>query len=131
MPWTRTTRTVLLPVLLVGCLGVLALPADRATAFTARPASAPAAAAATVLLPAGTEVDPSAVNDKHAAGRTFVTAPPAGPPVIGPSAIAEVERVASAPVDTAAVEAEAVVALSGPAGATDGPTGIPVTVLAA
>ena len=56
VPSTRTTRTVLLPVLLVGCLGVLALPADRATTFAARPASAPAAAAATVLLPAGTEV---------------------------------------------------------------------------
>ena len=60
-----------------------------------------------------------------------MTAPPAGPPVIDPSAIAEVDGAASAPVDTAAVEAEAVVALSGSAGATDGPTGIPVTVLAA
>ena len=60
-----------------------------------------------------------------------MTAPPAGPPVIDPSAIAEVGGAASAPVDTAAVEAEAVVALSGSAGATDGPTGIPVTVLAA
>ena len=84
-----------------------------------------------MLLPAGTEVDPSAVIDERAPKRTFVTAPPAGPPVIGPSGTAEVDGAASAPVDTAAVEAEAVVALSGPAGATDGATGIPVTVLAA
>ncbi len=85
---TRTARAVILPVLLVGCLGALVLPAADAVPYAARPATSVPQAAAAMLLPPGTEVDPSAVVDERAPRRTFVTAPPA----IGPSGTAEVER---------------------------------------
>ena len=84
-----------------------------------------------MLLPPGTGVDsrrPSPTSVRR--GASFVATPAAGSADDGPSVTARGRR-AAAPVDTAAVEAQAAQALSGPAGVTDGATGIPVTVLAA
>ncbi|WP_331884617.1 hypothetical protein [Lapillicoccus sp.] len=133
VPTARATRTVVLPLLLVGCLGALALPVAVAVPY-APPAGSPAApAAAAVLLPPGTKVDqPVAELDDRAPTRTFVTmtASPTSAPTSTETAVAGTPADA-APVDEAAVEAQAQSALSGAPGVTDGATGIPVTVLAA
>jgi membrane-bound lytic murein transglycosylase B len=69
------------------------------------------------------------VADDRPPTRSFVTTPVAGPASTEPAVTPPAEG--AAPVDTAAVEAQAAQALSGPTGVTDGATGIPVTVLAA
>jgi membrane-bound lytic murein transglycosylase B len=131
VPTARAARTVVLPILLVGCLGALALPAAVAVPYATRAESPAAPAAAAVLLPAGTKVDlPVAELDDGAPRRTFVVTTPAA--TTAPTETAVVgPPVDAAPVDEAAVEAQAQSALSGAPGVTDGATGIPVTVLAA
>jgi membrane-bound lytic murein transglycosylase B len=133
LPSGRTTRTLVLPVLLVGCLGALALPAAIAIPYASHAGSppAPAAAAAMVLPPGVREEWPAAEVEERGPTRSFVTVTPtptqaAPEPTAGLGAAPD-----AAPVDVAAVEAQAQVALSGAPGATDGQTGIPVTVLAA
>ena len=131
MPTARATRTVVLPILLVGCLGALALPVAVAVPYATRAESPAAPAAAAVLLPPGTKVDlPAAELDDRAPTRTFVTMTPSATSAPTETAVAGTPADA-APVDEAAVEAQAQSALSGAPGVTDGATGIPVTVLAA
>jgi membrane-bound lytic murein transglycosylase B len=124
---TRTARTLILPILLVGCLGALVLPAADAVPYAVRPATSVPQAAAAMLLPPGLVVDSEAVADERPPTRSFIATPAAVS--TDPAVSAPVDG--AAPVDTAAVEAQAAQALSGPAGVTDGATGIPVTVLAA
>ncbi len=131
VPTARATRTVVLPILLVGCLGALALPVAVAVPYATRAESPAAPAAAAVLLPPGTKVDvPAAELDDRAPTRTFVTMTPSATSAPTETAVAGTPADA-APVDEAAVEAQAQSALAGAPGVTDGATGIPVTVLAA
>ena len=131
IPTARATRTVVLPILLVGCLGALALPVAVAVPYATRAESPAAPAAAAVLLPPGTKVDlPAAELDDRAPTRTFVTMTPSATSAPTETAVAGTPADA-APVDEAAVEAQAQSALAGAPGVTDGATGIPVTVLAA
>ncbi len=131
IPTARATRTVVLPILLVGCLGALALPVAVAVPYATRAESPAAPAAAAVLLPPGTKVDlPAAELDDRAPTRMFVTMTPSATSAPTETAVAGTPADA-APVDEAAVEAQAQSALSGAPGVTDGATGIPVTVLAA
>ncbi len=131
VPTARATRTVVLPILLVGCLGALALPVAVAVPYATRAESPAAPAAAAVLLPPGTKVDlPAAELDDRAPTRTFATMTPSATSAPTETAVAGTP-VDAAPVDEAAVEAQAQSALAGAPGVTDGATGIPVTVLAA
>ena len=131
MPTARATRTVVLPILLVGCLGALALPVAVAVPYATRAESPAAPAAAAVLLPPGTKVDlPAAELDDRAPTRTFVAMTPSATSAPTETAVVGTPTDA-APVDEAAVEAQAQSALAGAPGVTDGATGIPVTVLAA
>ena len=131
IPTARATRTVVLPILLVGCLGALALPVAVAVPYATRAESPAAPAAAAVLLPPGTKVDlPAAELDDRAPTRTFVIMTPSATSAPTETAVAGTPADA-APVDEAAVEAQAQSALAGAPGVTDGATGIPVTVLAA
>jgi membrane-bound lytic murein transglycosylase B len=131
VPTARATRTVVLPILLVGCLGALALPVAVAVPYATRAESPAAPAAAAVLLPPGPKVDlPAAELDDRAPTRTFVTMTPSATSAPTETAVAGTPADA-APVDEAAVEAQAQSALAGAPGVTDGATGIPVTVLAA
>ena len=131
IPTARATRTVVLPILLVGCLGALALPVAVAVPNATRAESPAAPAAAAVLLPPGTKVDlPVAELDDRAPTRTFVIMTPSATSAPTETAVVGTPTDA-APVDEAAVEAQAQSALAGAPGVTDGATGIPVTVLAA
>jgi len=131
MPTARATRTVVLPILLVGCLGALALPVAVAVPYATRAESPAAPAAAAVLLPPGTKVDlPVAELDDRAPTRIFLVTTPSATSAPTETAVVGTPTDA-APVDEAAVEAQAQSALSGAPGVTDGATGIPVTVLAA
>jgi len=131
MPTARATRTVVLPILLVGCLGALALPVAVAVPYATRAESPAAPAAAAVLLPPGTKVDlPAAEIDDRAPTRIFVVTTPSATSAPTETAVVGTPTDA-APVDEAAVEAQAQSALAGAPGVTDGATGIPVTVLAA
>ena len=131
IPTARATRTVVLPILLVGCLGALALPVAVAVPYATRAESPAAPAAAAVLLPPGTKVDlPAAELDDRAPTRTFVIMTPSATSAPTETAVVGTPTDA-APVDEAAVEAQAQSALAGAPGVTDGATGIPVTVLAA
>jgi membrane-bound lytic murein transglycosylase B len=130
VPSLRATRTFVLPTLLVGCLGALALPAAVAVPYAARPETPAPQAAAAMLLLQGAGVEAASLDD-GAPKREFVTrTAPTGPP---PTNLGGADGGApgSAPVDTAAVEADAANALSGGAGVADGATGIPVSMLAA
>lgn len=118
---------MILPVLLVGCLGALVLPAADAVPYASRPGTSVPQVAAAMLLPPGTVVDSEMVDDERRPTRVFVTTPATASTDSAVSAPVE----GATPVDTAAVEVQAAQALSGPAGVTDGATGIPVTVLAA
>ena len=131
VPTARATRTVVLPILLVGCLGALALPVAVAVPYATRAESPAAPAAAAVLLPPGTKVDlPVAELDDRAPTRIFVVTTPSATSAPTETAVVGTPTDA-APVDEAAVEAQAQSALAGAPGVTDGATGIPVTVLAA
>ena len=122
-PPTRTARSLALPILLVGCLGVLALPAASNAPAPQRPAAAPPPVAAGIVLPAGAPVTDAVAEE--APTRTFVTAPP---PAVAAVPSADPSAAETPPADPAQA---AVNALNGPAGVADGATGIPVTALAA
>jgi membrane-bound lytic murein transglycosylase B len=132
VPSARATRTVVLPILLVGCLGALALPAAGAVPYAARAeTSAPQAAAAMLLLQAAGVEDATWLDD-GAPKRAFVKmTAPTGPPPTNPGGAGADGSAPGTPADPAAVEADAVNALSGGAGVADGATGIPVSMLAA
>ncbi|MEP6650803.1 MAG: hypothetical protein ABJA74_12985 [Lapillicoccus sp.] len=121
----------MLPVLLVWCLGVLALPVAAAIPYASRVDTAPTPAVAAMLIPSGTRVNNEVgmATDERVPRRIFAASPGAVASTGDPAALPA--AVDGAPVDTAAVEAEAEAALSGAPGAADGATGIPVTVLAA
>src|SRR5690349_14113455 len=122
-PPSHTARSLALPILLVGCLAVLALPAASNAPGPQRPAAAAPPVAAALMLPQGTVVADAVAEE--APTRTFVTAPP-------PVAVAPGPSQSSTPEATPADPAQAVVnALSGAPGAADGATGIPITALAA
>ena len=55
-PSTRTTLAAILPVLLIGCLGVVVLPAADAVPYAARSEASARQAAAAMLLPPPTGV---------------------------------------------------------------------------
>lgn len=122
----------MLPVLLVGCLGVLALPSAVAIPYVGRgSAASPPVAAAAVVLPPGVAADLALTElEDRAPTRSFVTATPTldSTPTPAPAVPAAPDAV---PVGGAAIEAQAQTALTGAPGVTDGATGIPVTVLAA
>ena len=130
VPSARATRTVVLPVLLVGCLGALALPVAVAVPYATRDQASSPPVAVAALIPPGSKVEePVADVEDRGPTRIFVTTTPT-------ATAAPVETVApvapdAGPVDEAAVEAQAQSALAGAPGVTDGATGIPVTVLAA
>ncbi len=131
VPTGRATRTVVLPILLVGCLGALALPVAVAVPYATRAESPAARGVAAVVLPPGTKVDPPLAElDDRAPTRIFVVTTPSATSAPTETAVVATPPDA-APVDEAAVEAQAQSALSGAPGVTDGATGIPVTVLAA
>jgi membrane-bound lytic murein transglycosylase B len=132
VPSSRATRTVVLPTLLVGCLGALALPAAAAVPYAARPETPAPQAAAAMLLLQGAGVEEAAWLDDGPPKREFVTrTAPTGPPPTNPGGAGADGSAPGAQADPAAVEADAANALSGGAGVADGATGIPVTMLAA
>ena len=130
VPSARATRTVVLPVVLVGCLGALALPVAVAVPYATRDQASSPPVAVAALIPPGSKVEePVADVEDRGPTRIFVTTTPT-------ATATPVETVApvapdAGPVDEAAVEAQAQSALAGAPGVTDGATGIPVTVLAA
>jgi membrane-bound lytic murein transglycosylase B len=132
VPSSRATRTVVLPTLLVGCLGALALPAAVAVPYAARPETPAPQAAAAMVLPQGTGGEAAVWLDDGAPKRAFVKrTAPTGPPPTNPGGAGADGSAPGAPPDPAAVEADAANALSGGAGVADGATGIPVSMLAA
>ena len=120
----------MLPVVLVGCLGALALPVAVAVPYATRDQASSPPVAVAALIPPGSKVEePVADVEDRGPTRIFVTTTPT-------ATATPVETVApvapdAGPVDEAAVEAQAQSALAGAPGVTDGATGIPVTVLAA
>lgn len=120
----------MLPVVLVGCLGALALPVAVAVPYATRDQASSPPVAVAALIPPGSKVEePVADVEDRGPTRIFVTTTPT-------ATATPVETVApvapdAGPVDEAAVEAQAQSALAGAPGVTDGATGIPATVLAA